>query len=75
MLWDTAYSDEFLEVHEERIIRRIADLIMIKDVRVLRLKDDSKNLKFNLINSEFSFRKFTDSSLLHFWGYNFSMSL
>lgn len=47
LLWDTAYSDEFLEVHEERIIRRIADLIMIKDVRVLRLKDDSKNLKFN----------------------------
>ena len=47
MLWDVAYSDEFLEVHEERIIRRIADLIMIKDVRVLRLKDDSKNLKFN----------------------------
>lgn len=47
LLWDVAYSDEFLEVHEERIIRRIADLIMIKDVRVLRLKDDSKNLKFN----------------------------
>ena len=47
MLWDVAYSDEFLEVHEERIIRRIADLIMIKDVRVLKLKDDSKNLKFN----------------------------
>ena len=47
LLWDVAYSDEFLEVHEERIIRRVADLIMIKDVRVLRLKDDSKNLKFN----------------------------
>ena len=47
MLWDVAYSDEFLEVHEERIIRRIADLIMIKDVRVLRLKDDSKSFKFN----------------------------
>ncbi|EJP72850.1 MAG: hypothetical protein NT02SARS_0707, partial [SAR86 cluster bacterium SAR86B] len=45
LLWDVAYSDEFLEVHEERIIRRIADLIMIKDIRVLRLKDDSKNLK------------------------------
>ena len=47
LLWGIAYSDEFLEVHEERIIRRIADLIMIKDVRVLKLKDDSKNLKFN----------------------------
>jgi len=47
MLWDVAYSDEFLEVHEERVIRRIADLIMIKDVRVLRLKDDSKSSKFN----------------------------
>jgi len=46
-LWDVAYSDDFLEVHEERIIRRVAELIMIKDVRVLRLKDDSKNLKFN----------------------------
>lgn len=47
LLWDVAYSDEFLEIHEERIIRRIADLIMIKDVRVLRLKDDSKKLKLN----------------------------
>ena len=47
LLWDVAYSDEFLEVHEERIIRRIADLIMIKDIRVLRLKDDSKSSKFN----------------------------
>lgn len=47
LLWDVAYSDEFLEVHEERIIRRIADLIMIKDVRVLRLKDDSKISKLN----------------------------
>ena len=45
LLWDVAYSDEFLEIHEERIIRRIADLIMIKDVRVLRLKDDSKKSK------------------------------
>ena len=43
ILWEVAYSDEYLEVHEERIIRRIADLINIKDIRVLKLKNDSKN--------------------------------
>lgn len=43
ILWDVAYSDDFLELHEEKIIRRIADLINIKDIRVLRIKDDSKN--------------------------------
>lgn len=47
ILWDVAYSDDYLEVHEERIIRRIADLIMIKDIRVLKIKDDSKNAQFN----------------------------
>lgn len=47
VLWDTAYSDNFLKVHEERIVRRIADLINIKDIRVLKLKDDSKKEFFN----------------------------
>ena len=42
-LWDVAYADNFLEVNEERLIRRIADLIKIKDIEVLKLKDKSKN--------------------------------
>ena len=42
-LWDVAYADNILEVSEERLIRRIADLIRIKDVEVLKLKDSSKN--------------------------------
>tara|TARA_Y100000992_G_C21268447_1_gene495245 strand:+ start:539 stop:976 length:438 start_codon:yes stop_codon:yes gene_type:complete len=41
-LWKTAYADGRLEVDEERIVRRVADLIMIKDVEVLKLKDLSK---------------------------------
>ncbi len=41
-LWDVAYADKFLEVNEERLIRRIADLIKIKDIEVLRLKDESR---------------------------------
>ena len=46
-LWDVAYADNILEVSEERLIRRIADLIKIKDVEVLKLKDSSKNHKTN----------------------------
>ena len=42
-LWDVAYADNVLEVSEERLIRRIADLIKIKDIEVLKLKDSSKN--------------------------------
>ena len=41
-LWKTAYADGKLDVDEERIVRRVADLIMIKDVEVLKLKDLSK---------------------------------
>lgn len=41
-LWDIAYADKILEVNEERLIRRIADLIYIKDIEVLKLKSDSK---------------------------------
>ena len=41
-LWDIAYADKVLEVNEERLIRRIADLINIKDIEVLKLKSDSK---------------------------------
>lgn len=42
-LWDVAYADSKLEVDEERLIRRIADLIRIKDIEVLKLKDIAKN--------------------------------
>ena len=42
-LYDVAYADKILEVSEERLIRRIADLIKIKDIEVLKIKDTSKN--------------------------------
>ena len=42
-LWDIAYADNILDVNEERLIRRIADLIRIKDIEVLKLKDKAKN--------------------------------
>lgn len=42
-LFDVAYADNILEVNEERLIRRIADLINIKDIEVLKIKDISKN--------------------------------
>ena len=42
-LWDVAYADSQLDVDEERLIRRIADLIRIKDIEVLKLKDKSRN--------------------------------
>lgn len=45
-LFDVAYADKILEVSEERLIRRIADLIKIKDIEVLKIKDSSKNKNF-----------------------------
>lgn len=42
-LYDVAYADEILEVSEERLIRRIGDLIKIKDIEILKIKDSSKN--------------------------------
>ena len=47
VLWDVAFADGILETHEERLIRRIADLIFIKDIRVLKLKHQSKKLITN----------------------------
>ena len=41
-LWQTAYADNVLDVDEERLIRRIADMIRIKDMQVLKLKDQAK---------------------------------
>ena len=42
-LFNVAYADKILEVSEERLIRRIADLIKIKHIEVLKIKDISKN--------------------------------
>ena len=47
-LFEVAYADKILEVTEERLIRRIADLIKIKDIEVLKIKDYSKNKVNNL---------------------------
>ena len=38
-MWKTAYADgKSLDVDEERLVRRVADLIKIKDIEVLKLK-------------------------------------
>jgi len=42
-LWDVAFADSQLDVDEERLIRRVADLIRIKDVEVLKLKHKARN--------------------------------
>ena len=42
-MWQTAYADGKLDIDEERLIRRVADLIKIKDIEVLRLKNYTKN--------------------------------
>ena len=42
-MWKIAYADGKLDVDEERLVRRVADLIKIKDIEVLKLKDLSKN--------------------------------
>ena len=42
-MWKTAYADGKLDVDEERLVRRVADLINIKDIEVLKLKNDAKN--------------------------------
>ncbi len=41
-LWEVAYADNLLELNEERLIRRIADLINLRDIKVLKLKNDAK---------------------------------
>ena len=43
-LWRIAYADSILDTHEERLVRRIADLIHIKDIEVLKIKDNVKNI-------------------------------
>ncbi len=44
-LYEVAYADKILNVNEEKLIRRIADLIKIKDIDVLKLKDKTKKEK------------------------------
>ena len=41
-MWDIAFADGRLDVNEERLIRRLADLIKIKDIEVLKLKDSAR---------------------------------
>ena len=41
-MWKIAYVDGRLDVDEERLIRRLADMIKIKDIDVLRLKDKNR---------------------------------
>ena len=43
-LWKVAYADLILEVNEEKLIRRIGDLIHIKDIEVLRIKNEIKEI-------------------------------
>ncbi|MFL2720824.1 MAG: TerB family tellurite resistance protein [Gammaproteobacteria bacterium] len=42
-MWEVAYADGKLDIDEERLIRRVADLIRVKDMEVLKLKDAIKN--------------------------------
>ena len=42
MLWEVAYADEVLEVDEEKIIRRSAEMLGIKPSIVLKIKDQIK---------------------------------
>ena len=42
MLWEVAYADEVLEVDEEKIIRRSAEMLGIKPSIVLKVKDQIK---------------------------------
>tara|TARA_Y100001958_G_C20945914_1_gene350423 strand:- start:4 stop:435 length:432 start_codon:yes stop_codon:yes gene_type:complete len=43
LMWKVAFADNKLDVDEERLIRRLADLINIKDLDVLKLKDKAQN--------------------------------
>ena len=43
MLWEIAYADKVLDVQEERIIRRSAEMLGIKPSIVLKTKDEFKN--------------------------------
>ena len=40
---EDGYADNKLDVDEEKLIRRMADLIKIKDIEVLKLKNFFRN--------------------------------
>lgn len=41
-MWKVAYADGTLDVNEERLIRRLAEMINVKNLNLLKLKDLSK---------------------------------
>ena len=43
MLWEIAYADKVLDVNEERIIKRSAEMLGIKPSIVLKTKEEFKN--------------------------------
>ena len=43
MLWEIAYADKVLDVDEERIIRRSAEMLGIKPSIILQTKEEFKN--------------------------------
>ena len=43
MLWEIAYADKILDVDEERIIRRSAEMLGIRPSIVLQTKEEFKN--------------------------------
>jgi len=43
MLWEIAYADKVLDIDEERIIRRSAEMLGIKPSIVLQTKEEFKN--------------------------------
>ena len=43
MLWEIAYADKVLDVDEEKIIRRSAEMLGIKPSIVLKTKEEFKN--------------------------------
>ena len=43
MLWEIAYADKVLDIDEERIIRRSAEMLGIKPSIVLKTKEEFKN--------------------------------
>ena len=43
MLWEIAYADKVLDINEERIIRRSAEMLGIKPSIVLKTKEEFKN--------------------------------
>ena len=46
-MWKVAFADGKLDVDEERLVRRVASLIKIKDIEMLKLKDRTKNKDYS----------------------------